>query len=401
LEPTTPKRTFAERLTRSLAIATVIATAILLMIGGMVTSFRAGMTDKVWPTEPWYLLENSDQWREERAGFLIEHSHRAMGFIVGALASLLAISAWFTERKQTWRWAGIAACLVLIALYGQFHRDMGKAWEARQAGAGLTWPRGSAAATAAAAILLISTAIGALRSGPRRSWMPLLVSVALVAVMIQGLLGGFRVYLDQYFGTNLAAIHGTFAQLVFCLLIAAMILTAVNDPLRELSEYHRERLGVLALVLPAAIVLQLVWGVLVRHTGSPLSQRMHILTAFLVTGLAVWLAVRCLAVSTSRLRLGFYGYHLMGVLAVQLILGVEAYMGKFTATGDSMMVPPSLRPVTIVAATIRTAHLLVGTGLLATSVALALRVWRQTAPLSPELPERETTPIDPQPTAVN
>ncbi len=380
LEPTNPKRTLPERLTRSSAIATVIATAILLVIGGLVTSFRAGMADRVWPTEPWYLVENSDVWKEERAGFLIEHSHRAMGFIVGALASVWALCAWWTERRQVWRWAGVAATLLLIVVYGEFHRDMGQAWNARQVGAGLTWPKGSAAATAIAAMAVIAIAVGALRSGTRGASMRLVVSVGLVAVMIQGLLGGFRVYLDQLLGTELAAIHGTFAQLVFCVLISGLILSAASDPLRELTPHHRDRLGVLSLVLPAIIVLQLVWGVLVRHTGSPLSQRLHILTAFVVTGLAVWLAVRCFAVTTNRHRLGFYAYHLLGVLAVQVLLGVEAYMGKFTATGEFMAIVPSLRPVTPYAAAIRTAHLLVGTGLLATSVALALRVWRRTAP---------------------
>ena len=43
--------------------------------------------------------------------------------------------------------------------------------------------------------------------------------VALIAVIVQGLLGGFRVRLHALFGTNLAVIHGCFAQLVFALLV--------------------------------------------------------------------------------------------------------------------------------------------------------------------------------------
>jgi len=42
-----------------------------------------------------------------------------------------------------------------------------------------------------------------------------------------------------------------------------------------------------------------------------------------------------------------------------------------------MAMDPKLRPITIMAASIRTAHLLIGTGLLATAVALAVRVWRR------------------------
>lgn len=377
---TLPKRTFADRLTRGLAIVTVLATAVLLVIGGMVTSFRAGMTDPIWPTEPWYLATTEDVWKEERAGFLIEHSHRAMGFLVGAVASLLALAAWFTERKKLLRWLGLVATFSLLVVYGQFHRDMGQAWHARQAGEGLTWPKSSAVACAVAAVVLIGVGAASVRAGGRGGWLRMIVTIGLVAVMVQGLLGGFRVFLDQLLGTELAAIHGTFAQLVFCALVAAMILAAPHDPSRELTPAERSRVGTLSLVVPASIVVQLVWGVLVRHTGSPLSQRLHILTAFLVTGLTVWLAARCLATPAGRQRLGFYAWHLLMVLAVQLLLGVEAYMGKFAAAGPYMDKAPGLRPVTISAAAIRTAHLLIGTGLLATAVALALRVWRRAGP---------------------
>jgi len=372
-----PPRTFAERLTRVLAVIVVLATAILLLIGGMVTSFRAGMTDKVWPTEPWYLAVNDQVWKEEHAGFLIEHSRRAMGFIVGALASLLAVTAWFTERKVPWRWAGLVATLLLIVVYGEFHRDMGHAWQTRIAGQGLTWPKGSAIGCALAAVLLLGISVGSWRSGSRWGRLRLLISVGLIAVMIQGLLGGFRVFLDQLLGTELAAIHGTFAQLVFCVLVAAMILAGRNDPNREVSAAERSSVGGMSLALPALIVLQLIWGVMVRHTGTPLSQRLHILTAFLVTGLAIWLCVRCLATPEGRKKLGFYAWHLLVVLAVQILLGVEAYMGKFAAAGEHMAMDPKLRPITIMAASIRTAHLLIGTGLLATAVALAVRVWRR------------------------
>ena len=41
-----------------------------------------------------------------------------------------------------------------------------------------------------------------------------------------------------------------------------------------------------------AVLVQLVWAVWVRHAPTPLMQRLHILTAFAVTALAVWLAVR-------------------------------------------------------------------------------------------------------------
>ena len=164
---------------------------------------------------------------------------------------------------------------------------------------------------------------------------------------------------------------------MFCVLLSVVVLSAPMRPGRELPAADRDRLGRLALLLPAAVVVQLVWGVMVRHAGTPLGQRLHILTAFVVTGLAVWLAARMLATPSGRARLGFYAYHLVAIVAVQVLLGVEAWMGKFAAAGPEMATAPMQRSVTQSAAIIRTAHMLVGVALLAASVLLAFRVWRR------------------------
>ncbi|HEV2947246.1 MAG TPA: hypothetical protein VGX70_07710, partial [Gemmataceae bacterium] len=63
------------------AVLTVCATFILLLLGAVVTTFRVGMADPIWPTYPWHLLLVS--WDEPRPGFLIEHSHRLAGYVVG------------------------------------------------------------------------------------------------------------------------------------------------------------------------------------------------------------------------------------------------------------------------------------------------------------------------------
>ena len=52
-------------------------------------------------------------------------------------------------------------------------------------------------------------------------------------------------------------------------------------------------------------------------------------------------------------------------LVLQVILGVEAWMGKF-ATG----VLPELQKITREMAVVRTGHVLIGTGILATAVTL-------------------------------
>ena len=52
------------------AVLAAAATLLLLALGQMVTSFRAGMADPVWPTEPWYLFSNY----KLDFGYLVEHA---------------------------------------------------------------------------------------------------------------------------------------------------------------------------------------------------------------------------------------------------------------------------------------------------------------------------------------
>ena len=68
------------RFVRGWAIATALVGFLLLFaLGGFVTSFRVGMADPVWPTEPWYLV--GKDWQKLEFGFLVEHTHRAAGWI--------------------------------------------------------------------------------------------------------------------------------------------------------------------------------------------------------------------------------------------------------------------------------------------------------------------------------
>jgi len=379
-----PNLSTSVRLVRVFAILTVVFAALLLVVGGVVTSLRAGMADRGWPRSPTYIAEDPKVWQAGNTGLLVEHSHRALGFLTGGCASLLALAAWWTEPRRGLRWAGLAAVLALLVVYGQFHREMGVAWQAREQAldsgeppGAILWPKTTGVVCGVAALAVLGVAVASFAAGGRWRWLRLLASVGLVAVMVQGLLGGFRVFLDQLMGTHLAAIHGAFAQLVFCVLLSVVVLSAPVRPERELPAADRDRLGLLALLLPAGVVVQLIWGVMVRHAGTPLGQRLHILTAFVVTGLAVWLAARALATPTGRARLGFYAYHLVAIVAVQVLLGVESWMGKFAAAGPELAVPPMERAVTKGAAIVRTLHMLVGVALLAASVLLAFRVWRR------------------------
>src|SRR5262249_32461848 len=161
--------------------------------------------------------------------------------------------------------------------------------------------------------------------------------------------------------------HGIFAQIVFCLLVALALLTA-RAPTIEIPRTLARWLARWSTVLVALVFVQIVWGALVRHAPTPLTQRFHFLTAFLATALIVWLLVAMFAQPAARSRVRLAGCTLGGLLALQLMLGVEAWMARF---GTYTL--PSLVPITTWSATLRTAHALVGSGILATAVIIAIR----------------------------
>lgn len=98
------------------SVLTVLATLVLLGLGSAVTNFKAGMADEVWPTSPVALFQSSpEQLADVR--WVIEHSHRLAGYVVGCLAIGLAVWLW-TARPTPWLpWLGTAA-LVGVCIQG-------------------------------------------------------------------------------------------------------------------------------------------------------------------------------------------------------------------------------------------------------------------------------------------
>ncbi len=210
---------------------------------------------------------------------------------------------------------------------------------------------------------------------------------ALLSVIAQGLLGGFRVKLDAFFGTDLAAVHGFFAQLVFSLLVCVAFLTAPRRASAVLTDDYARSCRRTAGVLAAAALLQVAFGVLVRHTHTRVAQRLHVLTAFAVVAAVVWFVRTAWEYPAGRRTFGRTVVLLAVLVAVQLALGVEAWMGQYTGP-----LPPELQPVTAGSALVRTLHVLCGAGVLATSVVAAMQAYRATVPSSAVEHETEPAP---------
>ena len=406
------------------AILTAMWAFAVLVLGALVTTFQVGMSDPIWPTQPWFLLQNG--WKEPRAGFLIEHSHRFAAFGIGGLVVILSLALWARDPRKGTRRAGLAILVVLVAVFGLLHTTMRTHFalgemlldmqemqtQARLAESPPELPRARivaleqirAQAAADPSVPLATVVETVLKESLRRteknaeicegilvvafgiiglmgitsiaagvpgSGLRLLGVFALGGVMVQGLLGGFRVKLNAKYGVDLAAIHGIMGQVMFSLLVALAVLTGRPRTWDTEEEAVRGRLHRLATILVLVVFCQLVWGAMIRHAPTPLMQRLHLLTAFVVVGVAVSLLMVGFRTINGRSVLGFGSVVLGLLLSVQVTLGEEAWIGKFT-----QYILPEMVPVTPEVAMIRTLHALIGSGVLATSVVLAIRTGR-------------------------
>jgi cytochrome c oxidase assembly protein subunit 15 len=199
----------------------------------------------------------------------------------------------------------------------------------------------------------------------RRPLLRWLGGIALAAVIIQGTLGGLRVVLLQQ---TLAIVHACLAQAFFALLVSITLLTspawkadAGDTPIEEGGQLRR-----LCLLTTAFIYLQIVFGAVLRHTGTRLDA--HLLCAVLVAIHVTMLAVQIWRTHGQRRDLVRPMLWLSGLLMAQLSLGVGAYVVKFTAI--TAVVPPWMR------VSLTTTHLAVGSLMLVASLVLAWRTSR-------------------------
>jgi cytochrome c oxidase assembly protein subunit 15 len=96
-----------------LAMATVGATFLLILAGGVVTTIGAGMAVPDWPTTFGYNMFLYP-WTKMTGGIFYEHSHRLIGALVGLLTLVLAITLWRVEQRRWVRWLGAVALAAVL-----------------------------------------------------------------------------------------------------------------------------------------------------------------------------------------------------------------------------------------------------------------------------------------------
>lgn len=187
--------------------------------------------------------------------------------------------------------------------------------------------------------------------------------IALVAVIVQGTLGGFRVLENS---PNLAFLHGVTAQLVFALIGGAVLATQ--------PRLEKARAGIagpqgLALLVVLAVLAQSTLGAWYRHNIRPdaladTSGKLHLhITGAVIVFIAVGLLakkLKALAAEASPARGWSRRLHI--ALGLQVLLGVAAWMANDLQVSTSTMVE----------LIVTTGHVLIGAVLLSTALEVFL-----------------------------
>ncbi|HEY3026496.1 MAG TPA: COX15/CtaA family protein [Pyrinomonadaceae bacterium] len=298
------------------------ATFVLIVAGALVTSHDAGLATSDWP------LSNGQFFPRMVGNLFWEHGHRLIATSVGFLTVSLVFWLYLGELLK---WLG-----------GLLGRPS-------------LLDRGNV-------------------SGEPRRWVRRLGLVALAAVIAQGLLGGLTVKLLLPLWVSSA--HATLAQLFFCTMVSLSVFTSPGWNVSRAAIDEKEAPSLRYLCAGACVVIlaQLVLGATLRHSAT---WDKHLPTGLLLAHIGGALLVTVVLAAICFVTLQRHGdqpylrrpvMFASGLLALQLCLGVAAYVAREMSPND----PQPLNPM--VAITV--AHVACGALVFATTIVLTLRTFQ-------------------------
>ena len=369
---------------RRFAVFTAVTTLGLVVIGGLVTSHGAGMAVPDWPNTYGYnmFFFPVSQWV---GGVFYEHTHRLVASGVGLLTVVLALWLYGRSARPVMRWGGVILFLLGVAAAAAVSRRwadgavIGLAGLA-SFGASWIWPR----------------------CEPSAKWLRRCGIAALVAVVLQGVLGGLRVVLLK---DAIGIFHATLAQLFFVLICAIALFTSrwwQTLPLRKPSAIDY-RLSTLFVLTTAMILGQLALGAAMRHQHAGLAipdfplaygrlwptmddgsvahynaRRMEILAVNPITALQIGLQM------THRLlALGILGAVAFAAWSARRTLGAGSLLSRLALGWLGLILTQALLGAATIwsnkAADVATAHVFVGALSLTVGTMMSLIALRELA----------------------
>ena len=218
-----------------------------------------------------------------------------------------------------------------------------------------------------AGLLTIILAVWTWRVEKRR-WLRNLALVALGMVIVQGILGGLTV--KFFLPPPISSAHAALAQTFFCVAVIIALFTGqrwIEEQPRVEFDQRRPSLFTLTLLSIFVLYVQLLLGAMFRHHG--LSWWPHVVHAAVVALVLGWTAVRALTAFPHIPAVRRPATLMLALVIGQLCLGFAAFLTRVMWGRDA--VQPELP---MVLSTV--AHVAVGALLLATTVVLAIEVWR-------------------------
>lgn len=361
------------------AVALVLATFFLLVLGGTVTSQGVGLSVPDWPTTYGYNMFGTPMsvWIG-RGGVFWEHAHRLAGSFVGVMTIILTELIWlpFLRAKMPYR-------LCLRPPF--FYRT--------------------------------TDGCNADTQAHDRRWLRWVAVAALGLVIVQGVMGGLRV---TEVSITLAIAHGVTAQLFLC--VTVFIAAATSRVWAQAAQAtngapparYGSGLRLASVVVLGVMAVQLVLGATMRHTGArlaipdfpsayggaipPLTQTgitesinripydqapsyyspvqvgvhfAHRVWAVVVLAAAVWLIAQVSTRASSDPRLLRPTTAMAGLLIAQVALGALIVWTGLSAANNS----------------VATAHQATGAALLATATLVAIRAQVLSPPPSSPHPQ--------------
>ena len=97
----------------ALALLLVGATWLMICVGGLVTTLKAGMAFADWPTSDGYNMFLYPWFKAAHDKF-IEHGHRLFGTVIGMLSIAVAVVIWLRDSRRWMRWLGAFAVGLVI-----------------------------------------------------------------------------------------------------------------------------------------------------------------------------------------------------------------------------------------------------------------------------------------------
>jgi cytochrome c oxidase assembly protein subunit 15 len=202
----------------------------------------------------------------------------------------------------------------------------------------------------------------------QRRWLRLLGLAAIATVIAQGVLGGMTVIF--LLPPVISSAHAALAQTFFCIVVSIVLFTGrrwVEEQPRAELDQRRPALFTLTLLSIFVLYVQLILGAMFRHHG--LSWWPHVINAGVVAIVLSWTAVRAITVYPQVDDVRRPAIAMLSLMVAQLCLGFLAFITRVMWGRDAVQPELPMVIATVV-------HVAVGALLLATTVVLAIQVWR-------------------------